>query len=151
MKIVIVMSLMVSTAMTLPRCRCLYGEKCWPSTSEFAALESRVSQPLIYPRPSASGCYPVSNPAGNCTDVRANQQNSAWRAERPGSLDMANFETYVFKNGSISACYVNTSIGPCEQGNVPVIGVDARSISDVQAAVKFAATHNLRLVIKNTG
>jgi len=110
-----------------------------------------VSQPLIYPLPSASACYPVSSPSGNCTDVQLNQEKSSWRADRPGSLDMANFETFIFNNGSISACYMNTSLAPCEQGNVPVIGVDARSISDVQAAVKFAVTYNLRLVIKNTG
>ena len=34
---------------------------------------------------------------------------------------------------------------------VPVIGVDARMPGDVQEAVKFAGSHNLRLVIKNTG
>jgi hypothetical protein len=136
---------------TLSRCRCLYGQKCWPSASDFSGLESQLSQPLIHPLPTASPCYPLSNPSGNCTDVQINGVKSSWRADRPGSLDMANFETFIFKNGSISACYLNTSLGPCEQGNVPVVGVDARSVGDVQAAVKFAATHNLRLAIKNTG
>ena len=61
----------------------------------------------------------------------------------------SNFETFVFKNGTISVCYNNTSLGaPCEQGSV---GVDARSDADIQAAVRFAATHNLRLVVKSTG
>jgi hypothetical protein len=32
-----------------------------------------------------------------------------------------------------------------------VIGVDARTPSDIQEAVKFVREHNLRLVIKNTG
>jgi hypothetical protein len=45
-----------------------------------------------------------------------------------------------------------TTLGvPCTQGSVPVIGVDARSVGDIQAAVKFAVKHNLRLVVKNTG
>lgn len=58
----------------------------------------------------------------------------------------------MFNNGSISACYTNTTLGvPCTQGSVPVIGVDARSASDIQAAVKFAVKHNLRLAVKNTG
>jgi len=148
------MSWFASMAMghTLSRCRCLYGQKCWPSASDFSSLESQLSQPLIHPVPTASPCYPVSSPSGNCTEVQVNQGKSSWRADRPGSLDMANFETFIFKNGTIAACYLNTSLGsPCEQGNVPIIGVNARSISDVQTAVKFAATHNLRLVIKNTG
>jgi hypothetical protein len=67
-------------------------------------------------------------------------------------MQSPNFETYIFKNGSISACYLNTTLNiPCEQGSVPVIGVDVRSIADAQAAVKFAADRNLRVSIKNTG
>lgn len=153
MKALIRLSWLASMTMahTLSRCRCLYGQRCWPSASDFSSLEGQLSQPLINPLPSASACYPVSSPSGNCTDVQINQSSGTWRADRPGSLDLANFENYIFKNGSISACYVNTSLGPCEQGNVPIIGVDARSIGDVRAAVTFAASHDLRLVIKNTG
>ncbi|GLB39902.1 putative oxygen-dependent FAD-linked oxidoreductase family protein [Lyophyllum shimeji] len=67
-------------------------------------------------------------------------------------MQSPNFETYIFGNGTISACYLNTTLGvPCGQGSVPVIGVDARSVGDVQATVQFASKHNLRLVIKNTG
>lgn len=134
------------------QCRCVYGQECWPSVSDFSALASNLSQPLVYPVPSASACYPVSNPSGNCTDTQDNRSLDEWHVDRPGSMITKNFESYVFSNGTISACYMNTSLGyPCEQGNVPVIGVDARSIADVKYAVKFAATHNLRLVVKNTG
>jgi len=63
-----------------------------------------------------------------------------------------NFESFIFDNGSISACYLNTTLGvPCQQGSVPIAGVDARSVGDIQAAVKFAVQHNLRLVVKSTG
>ena len=67
-------------------------------------------------------------------------------------MQAPNFETFILKNGSIDACYLNTTLGsPCGQGSVPVVGVDARSVKDVQAAVAFASKHNLRLVVKNTG
>ena len=67
-------------------------------------------------------------------------------------MDMVNFESFVFKNGTISACYLNTSLSvPCEQGNVPVIGVDARTPEDIQAAISFAVQYNLKVVVKNTG
>lgn len=73
-------------------------------------------------------------------------------ASHPGSLEMANFETYMFRNGTIDACFLNTSItGTCGQGRVPVVGVDVRSVADVQAAVGFAVEHNLKLVVENTG
>src|SRR5258708_7355485 len=83
------------------QCRCLYGQKCWPNASDFSALESQISQPLIYPKPPASACYPVSSPSGNCTDVQVNQLDGNWRANQSGSQEYSNFESY----GSISACY----------------------------------------------
>jgi hypothetical protein len=78
--------------------------------------------------------------------------NGVWRSDQAGAMQASNFETFIFSNGTISACYLDTTLGfPCEQGSVPVIGVDARSAKDVQAAVTFALKHNLRLVVKNTG
>lgn len=141
------------SAVQLPRsCRCLYGDPCWPSQSEFDSLARQVSQPLIHPLPPASACYPVTEPSGNCTDVQLRWSDGNWRADQAGAMQATNFETFIFPNDTISACYLNTSLGfPCTQGSVPVIGVDARSPEDIQAAVKFAASHNLRLVVKNTG
>ncbi|KAI6040855.1 hypothetical protein EDC04DRAFT_2566471 [Pisolithus marmoratus] len=133
-------------------CLCTYGQPCWPTTDQFAELESQVSQPLIYPVPSASACYPVTDPSGNCAQVVQNWLSGNWRSSMPGSMEAPNFETFTFKNGTISACYLNTTLGaPCEQGNVPVIGVDARNPQDIQAAISFALQYNLKLVVKNTG
>ncbi|KAL0067114.1 hypothetical protein AAF712_005901 [Marasmius tenuissimus] len=125
------------------RCKCLYGDACWPTESDFTQLSSRLSQPLIHPLPPASACYPASSPSGTCTDVQVNSPNGTWRADQAGAYQNTNFEAYVFPNGSIRF--------PCEQGSVPPIGVDARNVGDIQAAVKFAAEKNLRLVVKNTG
>jgi hypothetical protein len=62
------------------------------------------------------------------------------------------FKMFMFSNRTISACYLNTTLGfPCGQGSIPVVGIDAQSIKDVQAMVKFASKHNLQLAIKNTG
>jgi len=131
-------------------CRCTSGSGCWPSDSEFQTLASKVSQPLIRPIPPATPCY--DSTAGNCTDVLANWYDSVWRSDQPGAAEFTNYETYTFSNGSIQGCYLNTTLGiPCQQGNVPVIGVDARTSKDIQEAVRFAGNHILRLVIKNTG
>ena len=144
--------LSITVPLASSQCRCLYGQKCWPSASDFSTLESQISQPLIYPKPPASACYPVSSPSGNCTDFQVNQFDGNWRANQSGSQQFPNFESYIYNNGSISACYLNTTLGvPCQQGSVPIIGVDARSVGDIQAAVKFAVKHNLRLAVKNTG
>ncbi|PIL35787.1 hypothetical protein GSI_02517 [Ganoderma sinense ZZ0214-1] len=76
-----------------------------------------------------------------------------WRANHSGAMQNINYEAYIFPNGTIDACYLNTTLGaPCRQGSVSVIGVDARTVEDIQAAVMFAAKHEgLRLVVKNTG
>ena len=133
-------------------CRCLYDQPCWPNEIEFAGLATQLSQPLLHPLPTASLCYPPSVPSANCQTVIENYTNSTWRSDQPGSMQFINFETFIFDNGAISACYLNTTLEiPCRQGSVPPIGVDARSGSDVQAAVNFARQHNLKLVVKNTG
>jgi len=133
-------------------CLCTFGQSCWPSASAFSQLQSLVSQPLVYPLPSASACYPPSDPSGHCTAVLENWYDGNWRSSMPGSMEAPNFETFMFRNGTIDACYLNTTItGVCEQGRVSVIGVDARSVEDIQAAITFAVQQNLKLVVKNTG
>jgi hypothetical protein len=132
-------------------CRCTSDQDCWPTQSDFQTLASQVSQPLVYPVPPASACYP-SSASGNCTDVLQEWGNPLWRANQTDAMENFNWETFTFPNGTIEACYLNVTLGiPCMQGSVPSIGVDARTPGDIQAAVKFASNHNLRLVIKNTG
>lgn len=41
--------------------------------------------------------------------------------------------------------------GKCALGGYPVYSVDARNVADIQLAVNFARSNNIRLVIKNTG
>lgn len=134
------------------RCRCQFGDDCWPTPQQLSTFASELSQPLLHPIQPASPCYPEVDPSGNCSDVLSHFTDGIWRANRPGSMMEPNFETYIFENGTISACYSNVTLGyPCTQGSVPPLGVDARTVEDIQATVKFASKYNLRLVIKNTG
>ncbi|KAI0635699.1 FAD-binding domain-containing protein [Trametes polyzona] len=132
-------------------CRCTSDDPCWPTQADFDGLARQVSQPLVRPTPPALPCYIDAN-SPECAVVRANWTNGNWRADQPGAMQSPNFEGFIFPNGTVDACFLNTSLDiPCRQGSVPVIGVDARTVNDVQAAVKFAADHNLRLVVRNTG
>ncbi|TFK94015.1 FAD-binding domain-containing protein [Polyporus arcularius HHB13444] len=140
-----------ATAISGSSCRCLYGDPCWPSQSKFDKLSAQVSQPLLFPTPAAQACY-TSPDSAECTEAVAQWGNGNWRANHTGAMQSPNFETFTFSNGTIEGCYLNTTLGlPCGRGSVSVIAVDARSVSDVQAAVNFAAVYNLRLAIKNTG
>jgi len=122
-------------------CLCIHGQSCWPFASTFSQLQSQVSQPLVYPLPTTSVCYPPSNPSGNCTAVLNNWHDGNWCSSMPESMEALNFEMFMFWNGTIGACYLNTTImGTCEQGSMPVISIDTRSVEE-----------NLKLVVKNTG
>lgn len=134
-----------------PFCRCTSEDACWPSAAEFDTLAQQVSQPLIRPTPPAQPCYIDAN-SSDCAAVENGWTDGVWRSDQPGAMQSTNFETFTFPNGTIDACYLNVSLGvPCDQGSVSVIGVNASTVSDVQAAVTFAAQHNLSLVVKNTG
>ncbi len=127
-----------SVVASTPRCKCLSYEACWPSTSQFYQLASKLSQPLIKPVPPASPCYPPSHPSGNCANIVTLLTDGPYRSNLPGAMQSINFETFTFKNGTIDACYYNTTLGfPCDQGNIPILGVDARQVSDIQAAGLF--------------
>ncbi|KAJ6470548.1 FAD-binding domain-containing protein, partial [Mycena vulgaris] len=39
----------------------------------------------------------------------------------------------------------------CGQGDVPIYSVEAETVADIQAAMKFVSTHNLRLAVKSSG
>jgi hypothetical protein len=134
-----------------PNCRCLFREECWPKVADFSTLASELSQPLVYPRPPASACYP-SPSSTECLEMKNKTASGVWRSDQIGAMQAPNFETYIFPNGTVSGCYLNTTLGfPCERGSVPPIGVDARTVQDVRAAIRFASKHNLRLAVKNTG
>lgn len=51
------------------------------------------------------------------------------------------------------SCHVNNppEIGQCDQGRVSHYSAYVQSVTEVQAVVKFAASHRLRLTIRNTG
>ncbi|KAI0777631.1 hypothetical protein BD413DRAFT_490600 [Trametes elegans] len=142
---------------TEPQCRCSSSDPCWPNEDDFAVLASQLSSPLLRPVPFAHPCHFTSNPedAANCSTVADNRLDGNFRSGFPGAMQAPNFETFIAPDDDeLHACLLNVSLsggGRCEQGSVPVVGVDARTVGDVQLAVKFAAARNLRLVIKNTG
>ncbi|KZT30590.1 FAD-binding domain-containing protein [Neolentinus lepideus HHB14362 ss-1] len=134
-------------------CKCTYGSSCWPDANTFSSLSAHLSEPLVYPCPPESACYPADAPSANCAAVLTGTFDGNWRANQSGSMQSPNFETYIHPDSTvIEACYLNASLGvPCQQGSVPVVGVDARTVEDIIEAVKFAGANNLKVAIKNTG
>ncbi|CAF3846290.1 unnamed protein product [Rotaria sordida] len=126
------------------RCRCLSSNSaCWPNASQWQAFNESVGGRLLRPEPSAAVCNGQTYNANACAVAQAQWINSTWRSDQVGAMQNHNWEN--------SLCSVWTNSTNCNQGSVPVIAVNATLPEHVQATVRFAATNNLRLTIKNTG
>ncbi|GAB5592368.1 hypothetical protein Unana1_07268 [Umbelopsis nana] len=112
-------------------------------------FNASINGHLVIPRPAASPCHEPNYDEYECRQVKENWTNGYWRADQPGALQNPNWE--ILPNETWGCPLNISSASPCKQGNIPVYAVDARSAEDVQKAVMFASTHNLRLVVKSTG
>ncbi|TGO31595.1 hypothetical protein BHYA_0496g00020 [Botrytis hyacinthi] len=138
-------------------CKCLPSEPCWPSQSEWTALNESISGHLIQSSPPAAVCYP-SQPnynASECDSILTAWTSSAFHAANPVSIDAS-----IWANNSCNPIYPNgTSIGGntragadgCSIGAYPAYVINVTEPSHVQAAFNFSRKHNVRLNIKNTG
>ncbi|KAF9970056.1 hypothetical protein BGZ73_007349 [Actinomortierella ambigua] len=134
----------------LLQCKCQPHDPCWPTPSTWSSFNATVHGRLIATTPVAQPCYPSSpsyNPA-TCATVQKGYYYEDWRQQQPGAFQYTNWE--VGQDGQ--GCLLSQSLtGTCAQGAVPVYSVKAATVEDVQATVRFASTHNLKLVVKNTG
>ncbi|KAK0567320.1 hypothetical protein OC844_000298 [Tilletia horrida] len=129
-----------------------------PSSADFKAFAGKLSQPLLYPRPTAEPCFTSSDPrtataestsSAQCQFVNAQWYNGTWRAEQPGSMQLPQWEN--LRDNSQQCNYQPTLGQVCTQANVNVLAVDARTPSDVQQAMNFARQFRLRAIVKSTG
>lgn len=130
-------------------CRCRPSDPCWPSQTQWASLNASVNGNLISVQPLAHACHVPNFDAAACNASMAKQEDSVWRDQHPGAVQWTNWEAWPERNQS---CSFNLPKDvPCQNGRVPLFSVVAESARHIQGAVRFAATHNLRLAIKNTG
>ncbi|KAL4938074.1 hypothetical protein BDV06DRAFT_226371 [Aspergillus oleicola] len=130
-------------------CRCLPHEPCWPSPGDWAAFNTSVNGHLISLRPVGAVCHGDEFDQALCAAVRETTNNSAWRAEQPATLQSVNWESTWASTTNCDPFIYRDSI--CTQGRIPLFSVLAQSASEIQTAIRFARTRNLRVVIKNTG
>ncbi|KAI0048511.1 FAD-binding domain-containing protein [Auriscalpium vulgare] len=122
-------------------CRTQPSDPAFPRPSQWAALNESVDGRLLNVVPTAKFCLE----RGGCSDVLWN--SSVWRASVPGAMNSNNWEQDYAGNGSL--CIFNSTT--CGQGNVPLFAINATSPAHLQAGIRFATTHNLRLAIKASG
>ncbi|KAL3457517.1 FAD-binding domain-containing protein [Aspergillus heterothallicus] len=145
---VLISNAVADSELRLRDCRCLPSDRCWPSMRNWEAFNRTINGHLLRLRPIGSACHGAEFDQVKCDEVRANSGDALWRISQPGALIVNNWET----KGENGTCFPDSLPETiCEQGRVPHYAVMAESAQEVQAAVRFARRHNLRVVIRNTG
>lgn len=130
-------------------CRCQPHEPCWPSQEQWSGLNKSLNHNLVAVKPAAAVCSPQDFDAGACRNATEYWADSLWRVNQPGAVQYENWEAWPERHQS---CHIQTAANKtCSQGRISLYSAQVHSASDVQRAVRFANSHNLRLVVKNTG
>ena len=134
---------LASTAVA-DQCHCLPGDKCWPSTSAWSALNHTIGGRLVATVPIGTPCHAPTYNAAACAALKSNWTLPETHLESSSSV----MQTF-FANQSCDPWTATAS--PCKLGNYVDYAVNVSSATDVVAAVNFARTNNIRFVIRNTG
>ncbi|XP_055336594.1 uncharacterized protein LOC129587043 [Paramacrobiotus metropolitanus] len=131
-------------------CRCLANSTCWPSSHEWNVFNATVNGQLIIPRPTAYPCYlGIGFNATQCQTIKDSFSDPHFLVQNAGSMQEFIAEEDGALRCSIEAASIPGSV--CQSGRVSAYGVAVQSVSDIQKAVIYARSRNLRLVIKSTG
>ncbi|OJD30446.1 fad binding domain protein [Diplodia corticola] len=134
----------VATTTTGQDCRCLPGDDCWPTASEWQQLNETVDGRLVATIPLAAPCHDPAFNSSTCDTLRESWQWPQGHYESSSSV-MAPF----WANRS---CDPFTSEDtPCELGNYVRYAINVSSSHHVAAGIRFASDKNIRLVVRNTG
>ncbi|KAJ7499969.1 FAD-binding domain-containing protein [Mycena latifolia] len=123
-------------------CRNVPGSAGFPNAAAWSTLNATVGGRLVNVVPSAKYC--ASLPGGACTD--AQWTSALFRSTIPGALNQVRMG---YDLTPPSLCLRNATT--CGQGDTPIFSVEAQTVADIQAAVKFASTFNLRVAVKASG
>ena len=129
-----------------PRQRCTAHDTCWPSIAKWTQFNDSVSGRLIASRPTAAVCHDPTFNAALCEQVKSNWTSGEWRADQVGG-----YSAIVWELGDETCLPSTPREKACQQGLVAAMTLDARSVEDIQAGIRFASKHDLYLTVKGTG
>jgi hypothetical protein len=128
-------------------CRCFPGDYCWPSQAQWNTFNETLGGKLVATVPLAAPCHVDSftpYDAEQCGAV----QDTWWYPQTH----------YVTSSSVMAPFFANRSCDPfypkgyqCVVGAYIQYAVNASTASDYQQTIAFAKSHNIRLVIRNTG
>lgn len=132
------------------KCRSTLSDASWPSTAEWASLNTSIDGRLLRTVPAASSCWP-GNPFGStidCQEVTNGWGNGTWHSLQPESVDYP-----LFANNS---CLPDEASGysadrGCTIGGLAQYIVNATTEEHIATALKWASARNIRVTVKGTG
>lgn len=137
-----------------PKCKAFPGVD-WPSEEAWSELNTAVNGALLKPAPAASVCYNSSGygnyNAAACANLTQGWATELVRMDHPIEVVSPMFQGLTCLPPSEVTGSSKNMTKTCIQGGYPAYVMDASTVADVQAAVNFARSQNVRLVIKNTG
>ncbi|KAF8529332.1 FAD-binding domain-containing protein [Hysterangium stoloniferum] len=125
-----------------PQCFTQPGDPRFPTAAELASFNTTIHGRLMNVVPSEKFCRSL----GGCSDAKWSDGN--FRNDIIGAMLQYNWEQ-DYTSTSPSLCLRNGTA--CGQGNVPILGVNTTTVEHIQASVRFAKIHNLKVAIKASG
>ncbi|KXJ90487.1 hypothetical protein Micbo1qcDRAFT_226448 [Microdochium bolleyi] len=126
-------------------CRCLPGDSCWPSQSQWNNLNTTVAGRLVTTVPIGSVCHDPTYDAQACAALQASYGEPATHYSSSSSMMMR-----FWANQSCNP-FAPRQESCSDLGNFVSYAVDVAQTSDIVTAINFAKSKNIRLVIRNTG
>lgn len=130
-------------------CKTYPGDALWPSGLVWTLFDILLGGALIKTIPYAAPCYDDFGKINkNKCDFLSNNwvNGSIYHTEDPTSVNAVLFQGLTCLPPSLTPVPTD-----CTVGGYPAYAIDARNVAQIQLAVNFARTLNLRLVVKNTG
>lgn len=130
-----------------PACRCMPQDPCWPKDYQWARFNKTVDGNLIATVPIASVCHLDSftpYDQSQCAQLQSNWGFPETHYESSSSIMAAGFT-------NLSCNPFSSKTSPCTIGNYVQYAVNVTDVAHIQKTIHFAAQHNIRLVIRNTG
>lgn len=125
-------------------CRCIPGDACWPTASQWRSLNESINGRLIQTIPPGHVCH---DPTYNATACAALQ--TVWPEPQTHYSIPASVMLPYFQNGSCTPFTAEAQT--CELGYLADYSINVSSSADVIAGLAFAKKNNVRITIKNTG
>ncbi|KAI0197065.1 putative isoamyl alcohol oxidase [Xylaria flabelliformis] len=128
----------------LSNCRCIPGDKCWPSSQKWSQLNATINGRLVAANPLPRVCHKPNYNQTACAALAA-----VWKLPQTHYPNPVEITSPYWQNESCSPFTDPSS--SCVLGNYVSYTINVSSAADVAAGLDFAHKNNIRLVIKNTG